>query len=200
MVEDKLLYAVGQGDRQAFGDLYMRMRTGMIAYATAILGGDISAAEDAVDEAFTDIWRRSGHVAPVTNAAAWIRRIVKNKAIDQLRKVGAREVSVAEDFFHNVEDSRPDPESVLSSKDERRWLRGCLAILNPDQREMITLCYFEGLSLGQIAEFTGVPENTVKTRLFYARRKLRDWITASGQGIVPNATHGLNGASTTGAL
>ena len=200
MVEDKLLHAVGQGDRQAFGDLYMRMRTGMIAYATAILGGDISAAEDAVDEAFTDIWRRSGTIAPVSNAAAWIRRIVKNKAIDQLRKTGAREVTMADDFFHNVEDSRPDPESVLSLKDERRWLRGCLAILNPDQREMITLCYFEGLSLGQIAEFTGVPENTVKTRLFYARQKLRDWITASGQGIVPNATHGLNGARATGAL
>ena len=199
MVEDKLLHAVGQGDRQAFGDLYMRMRTGMIAYATAILGGDISAAEDVVDEAFTDIWRRSGTIAPVSNAAAWIRRIVKNKAIDQLRKVGAREVSVAEDFFHNVEDSRPDPESVLSLKDERRWLRGCLAILNPDQREIITLCYFEGLSLVQIADMTGIPENTAKTRLFYARRKLRDWMIANGHGAAPVAARTLNGASTSGA-
>lgn len=200
MVEDKLLHAVGQGDRQAFGDLYMRMHTGMIAYATAILGGDISAAEDAVDEAFTDIWRRSGNAAPVSNAAAWIRRIVKNKAIDQLRKTGAREVTMADDFFQNVEDSRPDPESVLSVKSERSWLRSCLAILSPDQREIITLCYFEGLSLVQISDMIGIPENTAKTRLFYARRKLRDWMIANGHGVSPVAGRRLNGASTSGAF
>lgn len=200
MVEDKLLHAVVQGDRQAFGDLYMRMRSGMVAYATAIMGGDISMAEDAVDEAFTDIWRQSGHVAPVAHAAAWIRRIVKNKAIDQLRKTGSREITMAGEFFHTVEDARPDPESRLALKDERSWLRGCLAILNADQREMIILCYFEGLSLVQIAQLTGVPENTVKTRLFYARRKLRDWIIASGHSAVPGASHGLNGAGNAGAF
>lgn len=182
MIEDDLLRASGEGDRQAFGDLYMRMRTGLLAYAGVILGGDTAAAEDAVDEAFTDIWQRSGTIGHITNATAWIRRIVRNKSIDLLRKTSARETGSPSAFFEALEDTRPDPEADLASSDERRWLRGCLAVLNTDQREVVMLCYFEGLSLVQIAEATGVCESTVKTRLFYARRKLRERISASGLG------------------
>lgn len=182
MIENDLLRAVGQGDRQAFGDLYMRTRMGMLAYAGVIMGGDIAAAEDAVDEAFIDIWRRSGTFGDIANATAWIRRIVRNKSIDLLRKTSVREIGASSAFFEALEDTRPDPEADLASSDERRWLRGCLAVLNTDQREVVMLCYFEGLSLVQIAEATGVCENTVKTRLFYARRKLRERISASGLG------------------
>ena len=171
-----LLQAVGAGDRAAFTRLYAQSRENMTAYAMTILAGDLGAAEDAVDEAFADIWKLAGRFNAIGNGAAWVRRIVRNKAVDQLRKASARETPHDGSFFDSLKDQRANPEDRLLIADGGRWLRNALAILNLDQREVIMLCYFEHLSLKDIAEQTGVPENTVKTRLHYARRKLRSWI------------------------
>ena len=171
-----LLAKIGAGDRQAYTQLYDDARPQLIGYAAAILGGDASAGEDAVNEAFADIWRLVGRFNPVGNATAWIRRIVRNKAVDMLRKPCGREIATEDGAFERLRDNAPDPEANAMLSDESRWLRRSLRELNPDQREAIVLCYFEGLSLDQIASQTGVPVGTVKTRLFHARRKMHGWL------------------------
>lgn len=176
MGEFALLQAIGRGDQKAFEELYSQYRKPLLAYSAGILGGDISLAEDAVDEAFTDIWRLSGRFNQIGNAAAWIRRIVRNKSVDVLRKTSGRETHQSDDFFSNIRDGAHDPEQTALLTSEAHWLRGALAILNTDQREVVTLCYFEGRSLKEIADIAGCPPNTVKTRLHYARRKLFQWM------------------------
>ena len=173
---DALLARVGAGDREAYARLYAEARPRMIGYAAAILGGDASAGEDAVNEAFADIWRLVGRFNPVGNATAWIRRIVRNKAIDMLRKPCNRELAVDETVFRTLEDHESNPEEAAQLSDEARWLRKSLVSLNPDQREAIVLCYFEALSVEQISEQTRVPVGTVKTRLYHARRRMHGWL------------------------
>ncbi len=167
--------------QQVFARLYEDHRTSMLAYATAILGGDSSAAEDAVDEGFTDLWRGRERWNTITNMPAFLRRIIRNKAIDILRKSHARDHDNNEDAILAISDSAPDPEQSAMIGDQQQWLRGALKILNADQREAIVLCYFEGLPLQEIADAMDCPTNTVKTRLHHARRKLHDWMASNAE-------------------
>lgn len=174
-----LLKQIDGGDHKAFAALYEAHRRPMIAYAAAILGGDRSSAEDAVDEAFTDIWKRAGSYNGQGSAGGWIRRIVRNKSIDLLRKTSGKEIGVSEGFLEAVADAEPGPEEQAIFGDQSAWLKRALLILNSDQRETVVLCYFNELSLQEIAETMNCPANTVKTRLHHARRKLHSWMESS---------------------
>jgi RNA polymerase sigma-70 factor, ECF subfamily len=168
------LKSIANGDRAAFARLWRGTQPECVRYATGLLAGDRSAAEDAVDEAFIALWQQSGRYDGHGNAMGWIRRIVRNKAIDWLRK--QRDVPMSGD--PQMEDRQPDASAVLTPFDvaERAstaaTLRAALTILSVEQREAVWLCYFEEKSLREIADIAGCPENTVKTRLFHARKAL----------------------------
>lgn len=157
-----------------FNKLYRDKRRAMIAYATSILGGDVTNAEDSVDEAFADIWKKRENLAAVDNVGGWLRQIVRNKSIDYLRKAGRIELHGDDDLFERQISPAQSPEDSASQSSDRRWLEEALNQLNGYQREAIVLCYFEDLSLHEIAQETGTSLGTVKTRLYYARRKLAD--------------------------
>jgi RNA polymerase sigma-70 factor, ECF subfamily len=176
------LMGIANGDRAAFSRLWRATQPECIRYATGLLAGDRSAAEDAVDEAFTAIWQQSGRYDGRGNAMGWIRRIVRNKAIDWLRK--QRDIPMSGE--PQMEDRQMDASAVPTPFDiaERTataaTLRAALTILSVEQREAVWLCYFEEKSLQEIADIAGCPENTVKTRLFHARKALR------ASGLVDN--------------
>ncbi len=148
----------------------------MLAHAAAVLAGDMTDAEDAVEEAFIDIWQQAGKFVGTGSAIGWIRRIVRNKAINILRKNSGREIIRPGTFFNAIMDERRDPEEAILLSDESRWLKAVLTVLSPEQREAVNLCYFEGLSLQEISDVVDCPVNTVKTRLHYARSKLQRWM------------------------
>jgi RNA polymerase sigma-70 factor, ECF subfamily len=170
------LMGIANGDHAAFSRLWRATQTEFIRYATGLLAGDRSAAEDAVDEAFIAIWQQSGRYDGRGNAMGWIRRIVRNKAIDWLRK--QRDVPMSGE--PEMEDRQlysaemPTPFDSAVSVSTATTLRAALTILSVEQREAVWLCYYEEKSLREIAEIAGCPENTVKTRLFHARKALRD--------------------------
>lgn len=164
--------------------LFRSKRRGMIAYATAILGGDAPSAEDAVNEAFADIWRKGSDLSCIDNPAGWLRQIVRNKSIDHLRKSGRIELHGDDDLFDRQISPAPNPEENAQLHSERRRLRSALSDLNGYQREAIVMCYFEGLSLQEIAQQTGASLGTVKTRLFYARRILAETLTAERNPVL----------------
>ena len=159
-------------DRDQFEELFRTKRQSMIAYATAILGGDSASAEDAVDEAFADIWSKRETFTTIANANGWLRQIVRNKTIDYLRKAGRIELHGDDDLFDRLLSPARSPEESAVLSSERRWLEQALAKLNGHQREAVVMCYFEGLSLQDIAGQTKTSLGTVKTRLFYARKAL----------------------------
>jgi RNA polymerase sigma-70 factor, ECF subfamily len=170
------LKKIAEGDRSAFARLWRTAQPECIRYATALLAGDRSAAEDAVDEAFIAIWQQSGRYDGRGNAMGWIRRIVRNKAIDWLRKQRDLPMSGAS----QIEDHQPDasevptPFEIAERTSAAATLRTALLTLSIEQREAVWLCYYEEKSLRDVAAIMGCPENTVKTRLFHARRTLRE--------------------------
>ena len=79
-----------------------------------------------------------------------------------------------------IVDPADDPETALQKKNRGELIRRSLARLSPDQSEVIDLVYYHEKSVEEVAEIVGIPENTVKTRLFYARKKLADLLKAAG--------------------
>lgn len=179
MDTETTLREIARGSRDAFTSLYREQRPMMIRYATGLLAGDLAAAEDAVDEAFVAIWQQAGRFGGNGSANGWIRRIVRNKAIDWLRK--QRESSFASDetaeLVNQVPDPATSPHECAEQMCDGNQLRRALATLSFEQREAVWLCYFEDKSLSEIAEIADCPQNTVKTRLFYARKSLQATLT-----------------------
>jgi RNA polymerase sigma-70 factor, ECF subfamily len=169
------LKGIANGDRAAFVRLWRATQPEFIRYATGLLAGDRSAAEDAVDEAFIAIWQQSGRYNGCGNAMGWMRRIVRNKAIDWLRKQRDIPMSGDPQMDGQLDASAvPTPFDIAERTSAAATLRAALVTLSVEQREAVWLCYFEEKSLQAIAEIAGCPENTVKTRLFHARKALRE--------------------------
>jgi RNA polymerase sigma-70 factor (ECF subfamily) len=169
------LQGIAGGDEVAFSWLYANEQPLLLRYATGILAGDRAAAEDAVDEAFIAVWHQAGRFAGRGSARAWLRGIVRNKVVDYLRRrSGTPLASEAQTIrFDLVADEADGPDQLAEKKSAAFELRAAMERLSLDHREVIWLCYFEELPLSEIALQIGCPENTVKTRLFHARKAMR---------------------------
>jgi RNA polymerase sigma-70 factor, ECF subfamily len=174
----ELLEAIAAGDHAAFTQLYAGLQPKMLRYASGMLAGDSGLAADAVDDAFMALWQTAGSYMGAGNAEGWIRHIVRNKAIDQLRKIRERPVASDEAVAHAaaIPDDADTPAEAAEKSDAAGELRAALERLSPAHREVIWLCYFEDMPLAEIAAQIGCPENTVKTRLFHARRQLNTMV------------------------
>lgn len=135
------------------------------AYRTAaVLLGDWNEAEDAVQDALEKAWQHWGRLRDDDRAGAWFGRILVNVCRDRLRSRSGRIVQTLPD------PPGPDPSNVAG---EREAIFGALGSLNPDQRVVIVLRFYLDLSLEAIAERTGSPLGTVKSRLHHALLALR---------------------------
>jgi RNA polymerase sigma-70 factor (ECF subfamily) len=173
------LRGIARGDKNSFSTLYADQHGLLLRYATGLLAGDREAAADVVDEAFIDIWHQAGRFSGSGSAQGWLRRIVRNKSVDWIRKQRVRPLATGEQMsiFESTADSADNPEVAAQKKSDANELRAALDRLSMDHREVVWLCYFEELPLSEIAAIVGCPENTVKTRLFHARKLLRAELT-----------------------
>ena len=176
----ELLLQVGDGDLEAFFQIYDRHAGRVLALCRRILG-EAMAAEDATQETFLRMWTRARQFNPALGKpTTWILTIARRISIDRLRWE-ARRLSPddldADDSWSEVSD--PD-----STGEEARWrtLRLAVADLPPEQRRVVRLAFFFGLSHSQIAGALGTPLGTVKTRLRLGMRRLRDIWASAGEG------------------
>jgi RNA polymerase sigma-70 factor, ECF subfamily len=91
-----------------------------------------------------------------------------------------KDVELDDEAANAIEDRSDDPEVTAQKKDTSQALRKCLGALSPEHREIVDLVYYHEKSVEEVAEIVGIPENTVKTRLFYARKKLAELLKAAG--------------------
>ena len=180
--EDALKRIAG-GDRLAFTSLYSGLQPALLRYAAGLLARDAEAAADVVDEAFLDIWRHAGRYDGVGSADGWIYRIVRNKAVDWLRRRRERPFAseAEQSLVETMADDADTPQETAEKNSSAAELRRALERLSPDHRDVVWLCYFEDRSVSEIAAIVGCPENTVKTRLFHARRQLRGALDGSAE-------------------
>jgi len=170
--DQALLQRIAGRDAQALADLYDRFAPVALALASRILG-DRSEAEDVLQVVFTRVWQEAGRYDPAKgSAASWLLAWVRNGAIDRLR----RREALRRAALHTADQApagHEDDTSHLDASAERERVARAVAGLPPDQRQVIELAYFEGMSQTQIAQRLGEPLGTVKTRIRLGMNKLR---------------------------
>src|SRR5262249_48340071 len=131
-----------------------------------------------ISEVFLDVWRQANRFEGRSAVSTWLLAIARFKALSALRRRTDEELD--EEAAAAIEDPSDDPEVSLQKKDKGEILRKCLTALSPDHREIIDLVYYHEKSIEEVAEVLKIPENTVKTRMFYARKKLAELLKAAG--------------------
>ena len=171
--DQALLERVAGKDSQALADLYDRYAPVALALAGRILG-DRSEAEDVLQVVFTKVWTDAARYDPSKGSpTSWLLSWVRNGAIDRLRRREALQRATANSAGLAAA-SRDDAHGHDEpSAEERERLKSAVAALPADQRQVIELAYFEGLSQTQIAQRLGEPLGTVKTRVRLGMAKLR---------------------------
>jgi RNA polymerase sigma-70 factor (ECF subfamily) len=139
---------------------------------------DESVAEDLISEVFLDVWRQAGRFEGRSAASTWLLAIARFKALSALRR--KPDEALDDETAEAIEDTSDDPEAALAKKDKSAVIRKCLAGLSVEHREIVDLVYYHEKSVEEVAIIVGIPEATVKTRMFYARKKLGELLKAAG--------------------
>lgn len=177
---------VARGDSRALAQLYDRY--GRLVYGLALkILANAEHAEDVVQETFWRVWSRSATFQSGSSGfPPWLFGITRNLCIDELRKRQSRPVTIPsqpdDQVLHAIPDQQ-DIELVTWESERRRLIVGALGDLPSDQREVIELAYFGGLSQREIADRLNSPLGTIKTRVRLALQKLKDALQAQGIGL-----------------
>ena len=177
--DEVLLTQIAAGDQQAFSQLYLRYQSKLVRYCARVLKDDVAQAADIVDEAMFDVWRSAGNFAGRSKPSTWIYSIARNKLISWLRKTS--EVTLEdESILDALIDPAATPAEELAMDDMQQQLLRLMDQLTDEHREVLKLTYFEDKSVKEVAELLGISENTVKTRMFYARKRLAQLLDKAG--------------------
>jgi RNA polymerase sigma-70 factor, ECF subfamily len=141
------------------------------------LVGDEAIAEDLLSDVFLDVWRQAGTFEARSSVSTWLLAIARYKALSARRR--RTDVELDEKMASRMADPADDPEVVLQKKTRAELLHHSLARLSPEHGEVIDLVYFHGKSVKEVADIVGVGEATVKTRMFYVRKKLADLVASA---------------------
>jgi RNA polymerase sigma-70 factor, ECF subfamily len=171
---DNILIArIASGDRLAMQTLFARHRVSVYRWVVRIVR-DEALAEDLLSEVFLDVWRQAAKFESRASVSTWLLAIARYKALSAQRR--RADVELDEEVVATIADPADDPEHVLQKKDQGELIRRALAKLSPEHSEIIDLVYYHSKSVKEVAEVVGIPEATVKTRMFYARKKLADMV------------------------
>jgi RNA polymerase sigma-70 factor, ECF subfamily len=175
LADEDLMPLVQRKDAAAFELVYDRH--GGAAYSLAYrIVGDRASAEDVTQEAFLSLWRSGARYDRARGSVrTWLLGVVRNRAIDALRREATRAPTVELDL-ERLPDRGPTAELTDSEalrQEAAREVRGALRMLPADQLKVIELAYFAGLSHSEIAEALGMPLGTVKGRMRLGMEKIR---------------------------
>ena len=169
----ELLERVGRQDESAFRELYKAFSRRVFTYALNMVN-DHGRAEEVLVDTMYEVWRAPGRFRGDSQFATWLIGIARNKALMVYR--GRRPDEVHDDLDDIAETKAadtPDGFVQLAQKQRSEGVQHCMGKLSDEHRECMHLVFFEGLALAEVAQIQGCPENTVKTRLFHARQKIK---------------------------
>ena len=175
--DEVLIGRIANGDRLAMQVLYARYHVRVFRFVVRMVRDD-STAEDLISEVFLDVWRQAGRFEGRSAVSTWMLAIARFKALSALRRRPDQELD--EETAGAIEDPSDDPAAALEKKDKSAMIRKCLTGLSAEHREIIDLVYYHEKSVEEVAEIVGIPQNTVKTRMFYARKRLAELVKAAG--------------------
>ena len=175
--DEAMIARMAAGDRLAMRVLFARHHVRVYRFVLRLVR-DETLAEDVIGEVFLDVWRQASSFKGRSAVSTWLLAIARFKALSSLRRRG--EAQLDENAARAIADGGDDPEVAMQKKEQHALLRACWSRLSPEHRDIIDLVYYQEKAVGEVAEIIGVPENTVKTRMFYARRRLAELLEAAG--------------------
>lgn len=172
--QNALLIRIADGDKQALAALYRLLEKPVFRFIRSRLN-DPFEASDILHDVFMEVWRSAGRFEGRSKVQTWIFGIAYRKVIDAHRKRGRTDLV---DEFADETDDSPDAEACLAAGQEAEHVRHCIGQLKDDHRSAITLAFYEDMTYAEIAEVAGVPEGTIKTRIFHAKKLLLHCLSA----------------------
>jgi RNA polymerase sigma-70 factor, ECF subfamily len=177
--DEELIRSILEGKSNALGELYDRY--GRLVYSLAFqVVGDSATAEEVSQEVFLQIWNKAGtYQAQQGKVITWLTSVARHKAIDSLRRKGARPEGHQVEFESDDESDLVDPigveEQVVLSQ-RSLAVRRAISHLPPDQKKALAMAYFKGMTQQEVADAIGEPLGTVKTRIRLGMLKLRQFL------------------------
>jgi len=176
-----LVRAIAGGSSDALGRLYDRHSAVVYGLARRIVTR-LEDAEEVVQDVFSQVWRDAArYERGRATVAGWLVMLTRARAIDRVRARRSRpdlEAGVAPEAAPPAVSAERDPEQSAIASDDARQVTGALTTLPPEQRSLVEMAYYQGLTHSEIAQATGVPLGTVKTRLRSAMATMREALSS----------------------
>ena len=170
----KLLERIARQDQAAFQELYKAFSRKVFAYVLNQLKDQARAEEVLVDTMY-EVWRNPTRFRGESAFSTWLIGIARNKALLVYRSRRPDEDHAdLDDVAEIIPDEGPDGYARLAEQQRREGVQHCMGKLSEEHRECLHLVFYEGMSLAEVAAIQRCPENTVKTRLFHARQKIKN--------------------------
>ena len=167
------------GSEAAMARLYKALSPAVFAFVRQRLyGADEHAVQEVVVETLYEVWRASQRFEAQSKVLTWVLGIARHKLLDAARKRSDPALhDDIDDHSETLADEQADITVQLSAKQRAQWLAYCMQRLPEDQRESLHLLLVEGLGVDEIAALQACPGGTVKTRVFHAKRKLKECLS-----------------------
>jgi RNA polymerase sigma-70 factor (ECF subfamily) len=179
-----LIRSAAGGDQSALAGLYDATSRLVFGLVLRIVG-DRPTAEEVLLDVYTQAWRQAANYDEERGAPlAWLMTIARSRAIDRLRSGKHEQYKEPLDAVREISDTDPNPEQATVDSERRRLVCSALEALPAEQREVVELAYYSGLSHSEIALRLGQPLGTVKTRTRLAMIKLRDMLRPVLEGRI----------------
>jgi len=175
--EASLITRIAAGDAVALRVLFARHHVRVYRF-TRRLVRNAAVAEELTNEVFLEIWRHAKSFQGNSSVLTWMLSIAHHRAISSLRK--RREDPWDEGAACALPDVADNPEVAAQKGNEGAILRRCLDALSPEHKSVVDLVYYHEMSVAEAAAVLQIPENTVKTRLFHARKRLSELLRQAG--------------------
>jgi RNA polymerase sigma-70 factor, ECF subfamily len=172
-----LISGIAAGDQRAMHSLYARHSVRVHRFVLRLTNNS-SLAEDLVSEVFIDVWRGARGFKAKSQVSTWLLAIARNKALSAMRV--RLDEQLDDEMATAIADPADDAETAVNKRDRNTIVQHCLSQRSPLHREVIDLVYYHQKSIDEVARIVGAPENTVKTRMFYARRRMKNLLKAAG--------------------
>ncbi len=186
--DDQLVVRIRDGDLEALGELYKRYKIQVYRTALAITH-DEQMAEDILQETFLRVYTYADRIDEVLPLGPWLYRVTVNLAYSWVKRARLWLSSIEGFLERLLVPMHQQPERLAEEAERQRVLQCAIDALPLNQRVVVVLHYLEGLNLKEVAHVMGVPEGTVKSRLYYARESLRKAILERERRLVPEVAY-----------
>ena len=184
--DEMLLKNVAVGDKAAMHIMFVRHRERVFRFIQRLVRNP-AIVDDLVSQVFLDVWRSANRFESRARVSTWLFSIARFKAISSRRERTLEDID--QDDAFGVADAGDTPDVALDRKETESILRACIDMLSPAHREIIDLFYYREISTAEVSEMIGIPQATVKSRIFYARKQLARILVSAGFDAVAARTN-----------